>query len=176
MQFHKLDLAGAYLITPERRGDDRGYFVRTFCEAEFAAHGLQTRFVQHSASVSARKGTLRGLHFQSDPHGEIKIVRCLRGAIADVIVDLRPQSATFCGWRSFELTAENGRQLYIPKGFAHGFQTLTSDAEVGYLISEPYTPAAASGVRYNDPAFGIEWPLPVAAISARDLDWPDFRR
>jgi dTDP-4-dehydrorhamnose 3,5-epimerase len=175
MQFRETDLAGAWVIEPEFMRDSRGFFARLFCEAEYTAHGLNPRFVQHSASHSAKKGTIRGMHFQTAPHAEVKVVRCVRGAILDVIIDLRPSSATFRNWRSFELSGESGRQLYVPKGFAHGFQTLTDDAEVIYLISEPYAPASATGVRFDDPAFAIRWPLPVTSISERDKSWPDFR-
>ncbi len=174
MRFHPTQLDGAWLIelTPVR--DERGAFARTFCEREFAEHGLETRFVQHSQSANARQGTLRGLHFQKPPHGEVKLVRCLRGAIWDVIVDLRPASPTYLKWQAFELSADNGKQLYIPRGFAHGFQTLADDCDVFYLISEFYSPDAASGVRYDDPRFGIDWPAPVNVLSDRDRSWPDF--
>jgi dTDP-4-dehydrorhamnose 3,5-epimerase len=174
MRFTQTELAGAWLIEPEPMRDPRGYFMRTFCAEEFAAQGLETRFVQHSASFTAAKGALRGMHFQRAPHEEVKVVTCLSGAIYDVIVDLRPGSATFKHWRGFELSAENMRRLYIPKGFAHGFQTLTSDAEVLYLISEFYAPGAATGVRWNDPAFAIQWPAPPSVMSEKDAAWADF--
>jgi dTDP-4-dehydrorhamnose 3,5-epimerase len=174
MRFEATNLAGAWLIVPEPVSDERGFFARTFCVRELAEHGLETEFVQHSASVSLKRGTLRGMHFQREPHGEVKIVTCVKGAILDVIVDLRPASPTFRRWRGFELTDENRHRLYIPKGFAHGFQTLTDNVEVGYLISAFYEPSAASGVRHDDPAFGIEWPLPVTAISEKDKGWADF--
>ncbi len=174
MRFNPTGLQDAWLIQLDPARDERGFFARTFCVNEFRAHGLETSFPQHSMSCSFSKGTLRGMHFQRAPHREVKLVRCLSGAIWDVIIDLRPESATFCQWRGFELTAENQDQLYIPKGFAHGFQTLSEDAQVNYLISEFYTPDAASGVRYDDPAFGIAWPLPVSAVSEKDLHWPDF--
>jgi dTDP-4-dehydrorhamnose 3,5-epimerase len=154
--------------------DDRGYFARTFCVREYADHGLETRFVQHNTSYSSVRGTLRGMHFQRAPHGEVKVVSCLKGAIWDVIIDLRPDSPTYCRWEGFELTAENRRQIYIPVGFAHGFQTLCGDTETGYLISAFYAPTAASGVRYNDPIFAIDWPLPITAISEKDSAWPNF--
>ena len=175
MKFEETSLPGAWLISLEPIGDSRGFFSRTFCEREFAEHGLETRFVQHSASLSREKGTLRGMHFQRDPHGEVKIVTCIKGAILDVIVDLRPDSSTFKKWAGFELTEENRNRLYIPKGFAHGFQTLTDDVELAYLISAFYEPSASTGVRYNDPAFGIEWPLPVTVMSDKDKVWPDFQ-
>jgi dTDP-4-dehydrorhamnose 3,5-epimerase len=174
MLFTKTDLAGAWLIEPEPVRDPRGWFARTFCEQEFAAHGLATRFVQHSTSQNAERGTLRGMHFQTGAHAEVKLVRCLKGAILDVIIDLNPDSPTFRQWRGFELSAANLRQLYIPRGFAHGFQTLENDCEIGYLISEFYTPGASSGVRWNDPAFGIAWPMAPTVISDKDKAWPDF--
>jgi dTDP-4-dehydrorhamnose 3,5-epimerase len=174
MRFSKTELCGAWLIEPTPARDERGFFARTFCVKEFKEHGLTTRFVQHNASQSARRGTLRGMHFQSAPHVEVKVVTCLKGAIWDVIIDLRPKSPTYRQWRGFELTATNRHQLYVPKGFAHGFQTLCDDVEVGYLISAFYAPAAASGLRHNDPAFAIDWPLPVSAISEKDRTWPFF--
>jgi dTDP-4-dehydrorhamnose 3,5-epimerase len=174
MQFHPTRLDGAWLIKLTPVKDERGAFVRTFCEREFGERGLETRFVQHSLSVNARKGTLRGMHFQRAPHEEVKLVRCQRGAIWDVIVDLRPGSPSYLQWQGFELSAENGLQLYIPKGFAHGFQTLSDDCEVFYLISAFHAPDAASGLRHDDPRFGIEWPLPVSVMSDKDRAWPGF--
>jgi dTDP-4-dehydrorhamnose 3,5-epimerase len=174
MKFERTSLEEAWLIRPQPAYDERGFFARTFCEREFATHGLVTTFPQHSTSFSARKGTLRGMHFQRDPYGEVKLVRCPHGAIFDVIIDIRPRSPTYRRWQSFELTAENRLQLYIPKGFAHGFQTLTDDTEVGYLISEFYNAEAASGLMYNDPAFAVSWPLPISAISDKDRAWPAF--
>jgi dTDP-4-dehydrorhamnose 3,5-epimerase len=174
MQFYKTTLAGAHLILSEPAWDERGFFSRTFCMRAFAEHGLETAFVQHSTSYNIRRGTLRGMHFQRPPHGEVKLVSCLKGAIWDVIVDLRPGSASFGRWEGFELTAQNRRRLYIPKGFAHGFQTLADDTEVGYLISEFHVPEAAAGHRHDDPAFAIEWPLPLTVMSARDRSWPEF--
>jgi dTDP-4-dehydrorhamnose 3,5-epimerase len=174
MRFEATGLPDAWTIIPEPVGDERGFFARTFCTRELGERGLETNFVQHSISASARKGTLRGMHFQKEPHGEVKIVTCLKGAILDVIVDLRPASGAFRRWQGFELTGENRHRLYIPKGFAHGFQALTDDVEVGYLISAFYEPTAASGVRHDDPAFGIAWPLPVTVMSDKDRAWPDF--
>lgn len=174
MEFHSTKLAGAYLIELEPAQDSRGFFARTFCTEEFAAHRLETDFPQHSMSFSARTGTLRGMHYQREPGTEVKLVRCTRGAILDVIIDIRPKSPTYRHWQGFELSAANRRQLYIPKGFAHGFQTLSDDVEVSYLISAAYRPDLAGGLRYNDPAFGITWPLPVTEISEKDLRWPDF--
>lgn len=174
LTFRETKFADAWLMESEPFFDHRGSFARTFCEAELGARGLETRFVQHSLSHSHARGTVRGLHFQTPPHAETKIVRCLAGEIFDVIVDLRPGSPTFKHWQAFTLSRTNRRQLYVPKGFAHGFQALCDDVDVHYLISTPYAPAAASGVRYDDPAFGIAWPVPVTAISDKDRTWPDF--
>lgn len=172
MIFHETELQDARLIDIQPRGDERGWFGRTFCTDEFGAAGLETVFVQQNASVSAEKGTVRGMHFQRPPHGEVKLLRCLRGAILDVIIDLRRSSPTFLRHQGFELSAENRRMLYVPKGFAHGFQTLTDDVEVSYLVSSPYTPSSEGGVRFDDPLFGIVWPLPVSVISEKDATWP----
>jgi dTDP-4-dehydrorhamnose 3,5-epimerase len=174
MRFETTGLSGAWLVRIEPNHDSRGFFARTFCVNEFQAHGLETDFPQHSISCSFDKGTVRGMHFQRDPHGEAKLVRCLSGAICDVIIDLRPESPTFRQWRAFDLSDENGFQLYVPKGFAHGFQTLRDNTQVNYLISKFFTPEASSGVCYNDPAFGITWPLLVTTISEKDLLWPKF--
>lgn len=174
MRFHPTDLADAVLIEIEKRGDERGFFARTFCEEEFAQAGLVTCFVQANASASRKAGTLRGLHYQVAPHAETKVIRCTRGAIFDVIVDLRPDSPSYRRWQGFELTAAEGIMLYIPEGFAHGYQTLADDTEVAYQVSAPYAPGAEAGIRYDDPAFGITWPMPVTAISEKDVSWPDF--
>jgi dTDP-4-dehydrorhamnose 3,5-epimerase len=174
MLFHPTTLTGARLIQLEPSRDSRGFFARTFCVEEFAAHELETSYPQHSVSFSSRRGTLRGMHYQREPHAEVKLVRCLRGMIWDVIIDIRPDSPTYRQWEAFELSDANDRQLYIPKEFAHGFQTLSDDVEVSYLISEPYEPQAAAGIRHDDPAFAIRWPLSVTEISKRDLQWPDF--
>ncbi len=174
MEFYSTKLGDAYLVQLEPARDNRGFFARTFCAEEFAARGLETNYPQHSFSFSARRGTLRGMHYQRDPCSEAKLVRCTQGAILDVIIDIRPNSPTYRRWQEFELSRVNGHQLYIPKGFAHGFQTLSNDVEVNYLISAPYRPEAAHGIRYNDPAFGISWPLLVTEISEKDLHWPDF--
>jgi dTDP-4-dehydrorhamnose 3,5-epimerase len=176
MEFHSTKLLDAYLIQIEPARDNRGFFARTFCVEEFAAHGLETSFPQHSISFSARKGTLRGMHYQLEPRSEAKLVRCTQGAILDVIIDIRPNSPTYRRWQEFELSNANRRQLYIPKGFAHGFQTLGDDVEVNYLISTPYASELARGIRYDDPAFGISWPLSVTEISEKDARWPDFLR
>jgi dTDP-4-dehydrorhamnose 3,5-epimerase len=172
MRFTPTSLRDAVLIDLEKRADPRGWFARTFCEAEFAAQGLATRFVQANASANPMAGTLRGMHFQHAPHAEVKVVRCTRGAIFDAIIDLRPGSPTFRRWEGFELTAENGRMLYVPEGFAHGYLTLEDASEVAYLVSHPYTPGAEGGLRYDDPAFGVAWPRAVAAISDKDAAWP----
>jgi dTDP-4-dehydrorhamnose 3,5-epimerase len=165
---------GVVLIEPERIEDERGFFARTFCAAEFAALGLDARIAQCSVSFNPRRGTLRGLHFQPAPHAEAKLVRCTAGAVLDVAVDLRPQSPTFRRHVALELNARTHLALYVPEGVAHGFQTLTDDTEVLYQISTPYRPEAAAGVRWDDPAFAIAWPLPVTVISSRDRTYPDF--
>ena len=175
MIFAATQLDDAWLIEVEPREDQRGFFARTWCRQELAAQGLDTEIAQESLSYNRDRGTLRGLHFQRSPHEETKIVRCTRGGIFDVIVDLRPRSPTYLQWQGFELTAENRKALYVPKGFAHGFQTLTDEAEIAYHISAFYAPDSAGGYRYDDPEFGIAWPLPVTAISERDLEWPPFK-
>jgi dTDP-4-dehydrorhamnose 3,5-epimerase len=174
MRFERTTLTDAWLITLEPARDSRGYFARTFSVDEFAAQGLETNFPQHSISFNASSGTVRGMHFQREPHGEVKLVRCAKGAIWDVIIDIRPASPTFARWQGFHMTEENSCQLYIPKGFAHGFQTLSNDVVVNYLISEPYAPQSAAGVRHNDTMFNITWPLPVSVISEKAMQWPDF--
>lgn len=174
MRFLPTDLAGAVLIELEKRSDARGFFARTFCEEAFARAGLETRYVQANASGNPRAGTLRGLHYQVAPHEEVKVIRCTRGAIFDVILDLRPGSPTYRRWQGFELRAEAGTMLYVPQGFAHGYQTLADDTEVAYQVSRPYAPGAEQGIRHDDPAFAIAWPLPVAAISEKDAAWPDL--
>lgn len=172
MEFRTTTLADAHLIHPRRMEDARGSFARTFCADTFRAHGLVADFPQANHSSNRRKGTLRGLHFQRAPHGEVKLVRVVAGAIHDVIVDLRPDSPTLGRWQGFDLSAENGAMLYVPAGFAHGFQTLTDGAEVTYQVSHPYTPAAEGGLRWDDPALAIRWPLPVSVISEKDANWP----
>lgn len=169
-------IAGARLFDIEPALDERGFFARTWCRRELSEAGLDVDLAQESLSYNARRGTLRGLHFQRPPHEETKIVRCARGAIFDVIVDLRPESPTYLEWEGVELTAENRRALYIPKGCAHGFQSLAEDTEVLYQISSFFAPEAAAGCRYDDPAFAIAWPLPVSVISERDRRWPPYRR
>jgi dTDP-4-dehydrorhamnose 3,5-epimerase len=173
VKFVETPLAGAFVVDLEPIEDERGSFARTFSRDEFEAHGLSTDIAQCSISFNKRRGTLRGMHFQSEPYGECKLVRCIRGSIFDVIIDLRPQSATYRHWFGVDLTPTNGRMLYIPTGLAHGFQTLEDTTEVAYQISEPYRPTHARGVRFDDPAFGIEWPLEVTVISARDREYAD---
>jgi len=174
MQFHPCTLYDVRLIELDPVRDHRGFFARTFCADEFSAHGLEIEYPQHSVSYSARKGAVRGMHFQREPHGEVKLVRCQRGAIWDVIIDIRPESSTYRRWEGFDLTAAGPYELYIPKGFAHGFQALTDDVEVSYHISVRYVQQAAAGIRHNDPSFGIAWPLPVIDLSQKDRSWPDF--
>ncbi|HRX35192.1 MAG TPA: dTDP-4-dehydrorhamnose 3,5-epimerase [Aestuariivirga sp.] len=174
MIFHQTPLAGARVIEPEKRGDARGFFARVFCEDEFAADGRETRFVQMNNSLSSTKGTLRGLHYQLPPSGEVKVVRCIRGALWDVIVDLRPDSPSYLKWFGAELTAENRKMMYVPRGFAHALITLTDDTEALYLVSNRYDPARERGVRWNDPAIGIEWPIAPVEISEKDSKWPDL--
>ena len=174
MRFVATRLKDACLIETTPVVDERGWFERSFCAKEYEAAGLGVRFVQHSQSFTSARGTVRGMHFQNSPHGEIKLVRCLRGRIWDVIIDLRETSPTFLRWQGFELSSSNRHQLYVPEGFAHGFQTLCEDVEVGYMISAPYAPESANGVRHDDPAFGISWPLPATTISAKDRNWPDY--
>ena len=174
MKFLPTPLAGAFVVELELLEDERGFFARSFCEKEFAAHGLDSRLVQCNVSFNRRRGTLRGMHFQAPPKGEAKLVRCTAGAIHDVIVDLRPASATYCRWFGVELTARNRRALYVPERFAHGFQTLADDSEVLYNMSEFFHPELARGVRWNDQRFAIEWPLPDPIVSKRDRGYPDF--
>jgi len=168
MNFLETRLPGAFIVEIEPREDVRGLFARTFCAGEFSAHGLESSFVQCNLSLSRQKGTLRGLHFQRPPWGEVKVVRCVRGAIWDVIVDLRPESPTFGRHAALELSAKNRRALYVPKAFAHGFQTLKNNVEVHYQMGSCYMAEAADGIRADDPALGIQWPLPLTLISDRD--------
>jgi dTDP-4-dehydrorhamnose 3,5-epimerase len=174
MRFHPTIFPGVWRVQLELVRDNRGYFARTFCVDEFAACELETNYPQHSISFSAHKGTVRGMHYQREPHSEVKVVRCVKGAIWDVIIDIRPDSPTYRRWQEFELSSGNRHQLYIPAGFAHGFQTLSDDVEVNYLISVPYAPQSACGIRYDDLTFGISWPLPVTEISEKDRHWPNF--
>jgi dTDP-4-dehydrorhamnose 3,5-epimerase len=172
MIFTETTLKGAFIIDLEPRGDDRGFFARSFCQREFEAHGLKPLIAQANISFNYRKGTVRGLHFQFPPAAETKFVRCSRGAIVDVIVDLRPESATWLQHVAVELTAENRRGLYVPERFAHGYQVLEDNTETTYQVGEFYTPAAESGLRFSDPRLGIAWPLPATDMSDKDRVWP----
>ncbi len=174
MHFSETRLQGTYLVDIERQEDSRGFFARSWCRREFEARGLSVLSAQSSVSYTKVKGTLRGLHYQAPPAAEVKLVRCTRGAIYDVVVDLRRDSPTYRCWLGIEMKASQHRMLYVPEGLAHGFQTLEDDVEVTYQMSEFYTPEAERGVRYNDPAFGIQWPLEVELISEKDLRWPAY--
>jgi dTDP-4-dehydrorhamnose 3,5-epimerase len=177
VRFRDTSVAGAFVVEPERFEDERGFFARTFSVEDFAGRGLDTRVDQCSTSFNAKAGTLRGMHYQVAPQAESKLVRCTRGAIFDVAVDLRPDSASYLSWFGLELSAENGMALFVPEGCAHGFQTLVDASEVHYQISAPFTPEAARGVRWDDPAFGIEWPAAPPAgrtMAPRDASYPDF--
>jgi dTDP-4-dehydrorhamnose 3,5-epimerase len=174
--FTSTPLAGVMIVDPIRREDERGFFARTWCSSEFREHGLVAALSQCSVSFNVSKGTLRGLHYQAHPHGETKLVRCTMGAIFDVVVDVRPESPTYTQWTAVELTATNRRMLYIPEGFAHGFQTLQDDTEVFYQMANDYVASAARGVRWNDPVFGITWPPDKRVISPRDQTYSDFSR
>jgi dTDP-4-dehydrorhamnose 3,5-epimerase len=167
-------IAGAFLLTPERRHDDRGWFARIYCERELAERGLAPAHSQVNTGFSPRRGTLRGMHYQAVPHAEIKIVRCTRGKVFDVIVDLRPDSPTYKRWCGVELDAESGLALYAPEGTAHGYLTLADDTELTYMTSRPYAPDAARGVHHADPAFAITWPDEIRVISQADATWPPF--
>jgi dTDP-4-dehydrorhamnose 3,5-epimerase len=173
--FQELSIPGAWLIEPEKQEDHRGFFARAWCQRESAAHGLITAFVQSNISFNKRKGTLRGLHYQAPPHEETKLVRVTQGAIYDVILDLRRDSPTCRQWQAVELTAENYRMLYIPAGLAHGFQTLADNTEIFYQMSDFYLPDSARGIRWDDPALNITWPLPQPIISPKDLSYDDFQ-
>jgi dTDP-4-dehydrorhamnose 3,5-epimerase len=175
MRFTETKVAGAFLIEPEPIADERGFFARAWSQEEFRAHGLASTLVQCSISFSRRKGTLRGLHYQAAPHEETKLVRCTQGAIWDVAVDLRRDSPSYLAWFGAELSAANHAMLYIPEGCAHGQLTLADDSEVYYQMSAPFVAEAARGVRFDDPAFGVEWPAPVEVVNQRDRTYPDFR-
>jgi dTDP-4-dehydrorhamnose 3,5-epimerase len=183
MIFTETALKGAFVLELERREDARGFFARAFCHHEFAEHGLVATIAQANIAFNIRKGTLRGMHFQFPPWGESKMVRCTRGGIVDVIVDLRPESPTYLGHVAVELTADNRRALYVPPRFAHGYQTLEDGTETSYQVGEVYTPEAEGGLSYRDPRLGLAWPLPVTEISPKDQAWrlldevePDVRR
>jgi dTDP-4-dehydrorhamnose 3,5-epimerase len=175
MIFAEAKLKGAFIVEPERLEDERGFFARTWCQREFEAHGLNTRWVQCNISFNRTRGTLRGMHYQAAPYEEAKLIRCTMGAIYDVIVDLRPESPTFKQHIAVVLTAQNHKMLYVPEGFAHGFLTLEDNTEVFYQMSEFYVPGYSRGIRWNDPAFGIQWPADVQVISERDQNHPDFK-
>jgi dTDP-4-dehydrorhamnose 3,5-epimerase len=172
MQFSKTKLDGAYVIELERREDPRGFFARAFCQKEFAAHGLKPLIAQANVAYNFKKGTLRGMHFQFPPSAETKYVRCTRGAVLDVIVDLRPESPTYLRHVAVELSAETGRGIYIPERFAHGYQALADDTETTYMVGEFYSPQDEGGLAHDDPRLGIRWPLPVSEISPKDAAWP----
>jgi dTDP-4-dehydrorhamnose 3,5-epimerase len=172
MIFHQTDLSGVFIIEPELIADERGFFACAWIASEFEKHGLNANLRQSNIAFNAGRGTIRGMHFQKEPHEEAKLTRCTRGAIYDVAIDLRPDSPTRYRWVAAELTSDNHQMLYIPEGFAHGYQTLTDDAEMFYQVSEYYHPESAAGVRWDDPAFGINWPLPVSVITDRDANYP----
>lgn len=175
MIFRETKLGGAFVVEPERFEDERGFFARSWSAREFAERGLDPALVECNISFNRRAGTLRGMHYQAAPHGQVKLVRCPRGAVYDVVIDLRPGSPTFRQWVGVELSEENGRMLYVPAEFAHGFQTLADDTEVFYQMSAYYAPESGRGVRWDDPAFGIEWPEAAARLmNARDRNYPDF--
>jgi dTDP-4-dehydrorhamnose 3,5-epimerase len=172
MRFLPTAIEGVVVIEPQKLADSRGFFARAWCHEEFARHGLSAVVAQANIGFSPRRGTLRGLHYQAAPHEEAKLVRCTRGEIYDVAVDLRPGSPTFLGWIGLRLSADSHRMLYVPEGCAHGYLTLTDDAELSYQASQPYVSEAARGLRYDDPALGIEWPIEVRVLSEQDGSWP----
>jgi dTDP-4-dehydrorhamnose 3,5-epimerase len=174
MIFKETKLNGAYIIDLERHQDERGFFARTFCRKELEAHGLISDVAQANMSLSKARGTLRGMHYQKTPFEETKLVRCTRGALYDVIIDLRSDSPTYKQWIGVELTADNATMLFVPQNFAHGFITLSDDTEATYLVSQFYAPGAELGIRWNDPQFGIQWPIDVQVMSEKDANWPDF--
>lgn len=174
MKFSETAIVGSYLINLDLRGDRRGFFARTFCENEFQEMGLESRFVQANISYSATEGTLRGLHYQRFPHEEAKLVRCLRGALFDVVLDLRTDSASFGKYHAVELTAKNRLMIYVPQGCAHGFMTLKPSTEIMYLVTSSYSPEAERGVRFDDPTFCIDWPMLPLEISEKDANYPDY--
>lgn len=176
MIFKETKLKGAFIIEIEKREDDRGFFARTWCKREFEEHGLTTHMVQSNISFNKIKGTIRGMHFQAVPYREVKLVRCTRGSMYDVIVDLRPESSTFRQWIGVELTSDNYRMVYVPEGFAHGYQTLEDNTEVAYQVSQFYLPDFERGLRYDDPQIGIDWPVNNKIISDKDKGWPDCQK
>ncbi|WP_152397005.1 dTDP-4-dehydrorhamnose 3,5-epimerase [Paenibacillus guangzhouensis] len=174
MIFRETPFIGLYLIELEHIEDERGYFARTFCSEEFSMRGLNPDIIQCNLSYNRKRGTIRGMHYQLSPHEEAKLVRCIRGAVYDVVIDLRPASATYGEWYAIELNEQNRKMLYIPEGFAHGFQSLQDDTEVFYQMSRSYAAEAASGIRWNDPSFQITWPLPCTVISIKDQNYSDY--
>jgi dTDP-4-dehydrorhamnose 3,5-epimerase len=173
MLFTETPLSGSFVIEPEKLTDERGFFARTWCRNEFENHGLNTALVQCNMSYTINRGTLRGMHYQTAPHGEAKLVKCTRGSIYDVIIDMRPGSETYKRWFSVELSSNNYKMLYVPEEFAHGFLTLEDNTEVFYQMSEFYYPDSARGIRWNDPAFSIDWPGDILYLSDRDRNYPD---
>ncbi len=176
MKFIETEFDGAFIIEPEIIKDKRGFFARTWCEKEFGKHGLNKNLVQCNISFNGKKGTLRGMHFQLPPHAEAKLVRCTMGSIYDVIIDIRPESGTYKKWAGYELNSDNRKMLYIPEGFAHGFLTLEDNTEVFYQMSSEFIPESASGIRWDDPLFAIEWPKKPEVISNKDNSYPDFKK
>jgi dTDP-4-dehydrorhamnose 3,5-epimerase len=174
MKFTETKLKGAFVIEIEKLNDDRGFFARSWCQKEFEAHGLKADLVQANVSFNRKKGTLRGMHYQVAPYQECKLIRCTRGAIFDVIIDLRLDSPTYKQWIGVELTADNYTMFFVPEDFAHGFQTLTDETEITYQVSQFYTPGSEKGIRFDDPTFDIQWPLEVTSMSDKDRTWPDF--
>ncbi|UWU89970.1 dTDP-4-dehydrorhamnose 3,5-epimerase [Bradyrhizobium sp. CB1015] len=174
MKFHQTPLHGAHTIELEKRADERGFFARLYCQREFEIAGIPTPVVQINNSLTTKAGTLRGMHYQLPPAAETKVVRCVRGALYDVIIDLRPDSSTFAQWYGAELSAENRLMMYVPRGFAHGFLTLTEDVEVFYVVDAFYNPEAERGIRFNDPRFGVNWPSAPVEVSEKDRNWPEF--
>ena len=174
MIFTELPLPGAFVVDIQPMTDERGFFARGWCRKEFETHSLASDFVQRNIGFSQRKGTLRGMHYQVSPHAEIKLVRCTRGAVCDVIVDLREKSRTFRKWHAVELSADNHRMIYVPEGFAHGYLTVMDESEIYYDTTCFFAPESARGVRFDDPAFGIDWPAPPSLLSDKDRSYPDF--
>lgn len=175
MKFIETPLKGAYVVELEKRGDERGFFARSFCVDEFKERGLNPTVLQANISGSTKKGTLRGLHYQTAPMAEVKFIRCMKGAVFDVLVDVRPDSPTFKKWYGIELSVDNQKAVYIPEGFAHGHQTLQFDSQIMYMVSQVYSPEHERGIRYNDPAIGVLWPLVPTVMSGKDKAWPDFK-
>lgn len=176
MKFSETAIAGCFLIELEPRTDERGFFSRMYCADEFRRHGLDPHVAQVNTALTIKAGTVRGMHFQTAPHADTKLLRCLNGAVYDVCVDLRPDSPSYCQWVAVELTAGNRHMLFLPAGTAHGYQTLTDNAEIMYATNRNYAPESATGVRYNDPAFSVQWPLAVTEMSDADRNWQAFRR